>query len=90
MATRYIDLMRRFKWIEWNLQKIAAHGLSVEAAFDRVYKLDERRDGSFRMFAEVPSGRRIWVIWRYDREDESVPDIFGEVEDSPIFVITAY
>jgi hypothetical protein len=30
--------MRQFKWIEWNLQKIAAHGLSaeeVEAAFDR-------------------------------------------------------
>ena len=32
--------MRRFKWIEWNLQKIAAHALSaeeVEAAFDRVF-----------------------------------------------------
>jgi hypothetical protein len=42
------------------------------------------------MFAEVPSGCRIWVIWRYDREDESVPDVFGEVEESPIFVITAY
>ena len=30
--------MRRFKWIEWNLQKIHAHGLSadeVEAAFDQ-------------------------------------------------------
>jgi len=63
--------MRRFKWIEWNLQKIAAHSLSadeVEAAFDRVYQLDERRDGSYRMFAEAPSGRRIWVIWRYDHE----------------------
>jgi hypothetical protein len=49
--------MRRFKWIDWNLQKIAAHGLSaeeVEASFDRVYQLDERRDGSFRMFAAVP------------------------------------
>ena len=22
--------MRRFKWIEWNVQKIAAHGLSAE------------------------------------------------------------
>jgi len=85
--------MRRFKWIEWNLQKIAAHGLSaeeVEAAFERVYQLEDRRDGSFRMFAEVPSGRRIWVIWRYDQEDEQVPDVFGEVEESPIFVITAY
>jgi hypothetical protein len=33
----YIESMRRFKWIEWNLQKIAAHGLSaeeVEAPFD--------------------------------------------------------
>jgi hypothetical protein len=46
--------MKRFKWIEWNLQKIVAHGLSaeeVEAAFERVYQFDERRDGSFRMSA---------------------------------------
>jgi hypothetical protein len=93
VAVRYDGLMRQFKWIEWNLQKIAAHGLSaeeVEASFDRVYQLDERREGSFRMFAEVPSGRRIWVIWRYDREDQQVPDVFGEVEEAPIFVITAY
>jgi hypothetical protein len=85
--------MRRFKWIEWNLQKIADHYLSaeeVEAAFNRVYQLHERRDGSFEMYAEVPSGRRIWVIWRYDREDEPIPDVFGETEDAPIFVITAY
>ena len=58
--------------------------------FDQVYQLDERRDGSFRMFAEVPSGRRIWVIWRYDREDEQVPDVFGEVDEASVFVITAY
>ena len=85
--------MRRFKWIEWNLQKIAAHSLSaedVEAAFDRVYQLQERRDGSFQMFCEIPSGRRIWIIWRYDREDDSIPDVFGVMEDPPIFVITAY
>lgn len=85
--------MRRFKWIEWNLQKIAAHGLSaeeVEAAFDRVYSLQIRRDGSQQMFAETPSGRRIWVIWRYDREDEVIPDVFGELDNEPIFVIAAY
>jgi hypothetical protein len=84
--------MRQFKWIEWNLQKIAAHHLSaeeVEAAFERVYQLQERRDGSFQMYAEVPSGRRIWVMWRYDR-DEPIPDVFGEIEEAPIFVITAY
>lgn len=53
-------------------------------------RLEERRDGSFRMLAEVPSGRRMWVIWRYDRESDEIPDVFGEVEDPPIFVITAY
>jgi hypothetical protein len=84
--------MRRFKWIEWNLQKIDAHGLSpaeVEAAFDQVLALRERRDGSFEMFAATLAGRRIWVIWRYDREDD-VPDILDEMDDAPIFVITAY
>jgi hypothetical protein len=85
--------MRRFKWIEWNLQKIDSHSLSpeeVEAAFGRVLLLKERKDGSFAMFAEVPSGRRIWVIWRYDREDDETPDIFAELDDASIFVITAY
>ena len=85
--------MRRFKWIDWNLEKIAAHALSaeqVEAAFDRVVRLEERRDGSFRMLADLPSGRRIWVVWRYDREDDEIPDVFGEVDDPAIFVVTAY
>ena len=85
--------MRAFKWIEWNRQKIDAHRLStaeVEAAFDRVFNLQERKDGSFRMFAQAPSGRRIWVIWRYDREGDETPDIFGELDELPIFVITAY
>jgi hypothetical protein len=85
--------MRRFKWIDWNLRKIDAHGLSaqeVEAAFDHVFSLEVRKDGSFQMFAQTPSGRRIWVIWRYDREDDEIPDIFEELDDVPIFVITAY
>ena len=85
--------MRKFKWIEWNLQKIDAHALSaeeVEAAFDRSFSLEERKDGSFQMFAETPSGRRIWVIWRYDKEVDEIPDIFGELGELPIFVITEY
>lgn len=85
--------MRSFKWIEWNLQKIDAHGLSsdeIEAAFDQVVSLRERNDGSYQMFAVTPSGRRIWVIWRYDRESNGVPDIFGEVPAASIFVVTAY
>jgi len=85
--------MRQFKWIEWNVEKVAAHGLSpehVETAFDRVLSLQRRRDGSFQMFAVTPGGRRIWVIWRYDREADEVPDVFGELGEAPIFVITAY
>ncbi|HEX3601745.1 MAG TPA: hypothetical protein VHU84_16445 [Lacipirellulaceae bacterium] len=85
--------MRQFKWIEWNLQKIEAHALSsdeVEAAFDQAYSVDERKDGSYQMFAETPSGRQIWVIWRYDREDVETLDIFGNVVEPAIFVITAY
>jgi hypothetical protein len=85
--------MRQFKWIEWNLRKIDAHGLSaaeVEASFDRVLSLQERKDNSFRMFAATPSGRRIWVIWRYDREDDEIPDVFGDSGEVSIFVITAY
>ena len=85
--------MRSFKWIEWNLAKIEAHRLSaeeVEAAFDSVFHVEQRKDGSHQMFAETPSGRRIWVIWRYDREDDEIPDVFGDVADPQVFVITAY
>ena len=85
--------MRQFKWIEWNLEKIEAHALApeeVEASFERVHSQRERRDGSFEMLAEIPSGRLIWVIWRYDRENDEIPDVFGELGEVPIFVITAY
>lgn len=85
--------MRRFKWIEWNVAKTGARALSaaeVEAAFDRVYQILSRSDESFEMYAEVPSGRRIWVIWRYDRDDDETPDVFGEFPEPRIFVITAY
>jgi hypothetical protein len=85
--------MRQFKWIEWNLQKIDAHALSaeeVEAAFNQVFALQQRKDGSFEMFAQTRAGRQIWVIWRYDREEDGIPDVFGEMPPAPIFVITAY
>ena len=45
---------------------------------------------TYQMFAETPAGRRIWVIWRHDREDE-ILDVFGEEsDDATVFVITAY
>jgi hypothetical protein len=85
--------MRGFKWIEWNLLKISSHGLGseeVESAFDRVLQIEERVDGSYQMYAELPSGKRIWVIWRYDRDDDEIPDVFGDVDSRLIFVITAF
>ena len=85
--------MRRFKWIEWNLDKIDAHGLSqrdVEGAFDDVLDSDQRRDGSFEMIARTPSGRLIRIVWRFDRHADETPDVFGNVPDPAIFVITAY
>ena len=39
--------MRRFKWIEWNIAKISAKGLSadeVEGAFDHAPLLENRTD----------------------------------------------
>lgn len=30
------------------------------------------------------------MIWRYDREHDELPNVFGEVDDAPIFVVTAY
>jgi len=30
------------------------------------------------------------VISRYDREDDEIPDVFGDLGDTPILVITAY
>ncbi len=43
-------------------RKIDAHGLSsaeVEGSFDNVFTLQRRGDGSFKMYAVAPSGRRI-------------------------------
>ncbi len=85
--------MRPFKWNDWNMAKVAAHGLSpaeVEAAFGRIVHTAARPDGSMRTRAALASGRLIWVIWRYDREGGDIPDVFGVTPDPAIFVITAY
>jgi hypothetical protein len=70
--------MRQFKWSERNLERIESRALSaaeVEAAFDRVYQLDQRPDGSYEMLAETPSGRQIRVVWVHDSDDERKPQM---------------
>lgn len=54
--------MTRFKWIEWNLDKIARHGLTpedVEYAYEHRHGLhQERDDGSYETVGFTPSGGR--------------------------------
>lgn len=52
--------------------------------------IQKRRLGRYSVLGLQVLGRRIWVIWRYDQDHDEVPDVFGDVEDAPIFVITAY
>ena len=82
--------MTRFKWVEWNLEKIDAHGLSyedVEHAYEhRIGLHQERDDGSYETVGTTPSGRVILIVWRYDREFDALSeDNVIEV----VFVITA-
>lgn len=81
----------RFKWVEWNLAKIAAHGLApweVEYAWShRRGPHQERDDGSFETVGRTPSGRWVLIVWRYDEEFELLErDHVAEV----VFVITAF
>ena len=79
--------MVEFKWLEWNLSKIAAHELSaheVEYAWYNRYGDDEyehpERGIYFESYGPCPSGRVIKIVWRWDAE--------GVVE--VVFVITAF
>lgn len=83
--------MDRFKWLEWNLDKVTAHGLSaedVEHAFRHpISDHLERDDDSFEVLGETPSGRIIMIVWRFDEE----PDVLEQEGVAVcVFVITAY
>ena len=83
--------MAQFRWIEWNLDKVAAHSLTyedVEHAFEhRLGPHQERRDGSYETIGTTPSGRVILIVWRYDEEFDSLEDT-GTTD--VVFVITAF
>lgn len=83
--------MVRFKWIEWNLEKIARHGLTpeeVEYAWKRrIGPHQERDDGSFETIGRTQAGRVIFIVWRYDEAFDALEeDLTVEV----VFVITAF
>jgi hypothetical protein len=81
----------RFKWIEWNLDKITAHRLTyqdVEHAFEHRHgPHQERRDDSYETIGTTPSGRVILIVWRDDEEFDSLGET-GVTE--VVFVITAF
>jgi hypothetical protein len=81
----------RFRWIEWNLDKIAAHSLSheeVEHAFEhRVGPHQERDDGSYETIGVTPAGRSILIVWRYD---EALDPLEASGTADVVFVITAF
>ena len=76
----------RFKWIDYNLGKIARHNLSteeVEHAWRHRFADDEYkhpRGRYYESFGPCPSGRVIRIVWRWVAR--------GVVE--VVYVITAY
>lgn len=83
--------MVRFKWVEWNVEKVAGHGLSIEEveyAWEHRYgPHQEREDGAYETTGRCPSGRRILIVWRYDEEFDAPSE--GQVAEV-VFVLTAY
>jgi hypothetical protein len=81
----------RFRWIDWNRDKIANHGLSpeeVEFAWRRsLGQLRKRSGGTFENIGRIPSGRQILIAWKWDE----VLDAWAlEGVSRVVFVITAY
>ncbi len=78
-----------FKWIDWNRDHIARHGVREEEAEEVILAKRSRhyvrRDGTVATRGWTRSGRRLVVIWR----EQDAVDIFADLE-SEIFVITAY
>jgi len=90
MKRRRIEAFR-FRWIDWNRDKVAQHGLSpeeVEFAWRR--SLEQRRNrsrGSFESIGRIPSGRMIQIVWRWNE----ILDVWADEGASRVvFVITAF
>lgn len=77
--------MAQFVWIDWNLAKIDAHGLSAtEVEFAWHNRADVRQwdtpEPGTESYANLPSGRPVKIIWRYN----------GIGDADLVFVVTAY
>ena len=77
--------MAQFVWIDWNLAKIDAHGLSaaeVEHAWANrrdVARRDDPEPGVIA-YGTLPNGRPVKIVWRWN----------GLGDADLVFVVTAY
>jgi hypothetical protein len=88
MSRRRIEPVR-FRWIDWNRDKVLAHGLTtddVEFAWHRGMTVPRGRD-SFITRGRTPSGRKIKIIWKPHEQFEALE--LHQTTDA-VFVITAY
>jgi len=81
----------RFRWIDWNRDKIARHGLStdeVEFAWRRsLGEHRSQRGGSFESIGRILSGRMIRIAWRWNE----ILDAWAvDGATRVVFVITAF
>lgn len=77
--------MAQFVWIDWNLAKIDAHGLSAdEVEFAWHCRRDVETWGEpvpgVSSLGKLPNGRPVKIVWRAN----------GIGDPSLVFVVTAY
>lgn len=79
----------RFKWIDWNREHIARHGVKESEAEEVVLSPDSvhhaRRDATVVTRGRTAAGRRLIVVWR----EEDATDVLADLE-SLVFIIAAY
>jgi hypothetical protein len=81
----------RFKWIEWNVEKLAAHRISPTEA-EEVLRSDPDvaigHSGAFVAEGQTKSGRYLEVVFVWDEPSEV--DAIELPGEAVVFVITAY
>ena len=82
----------RFKWIEWNREKVASHGISPAEAEQVLQSNPEvtiGHSGAFVARGQTTLGRYLEVVFVWDEPGEHVAAVH-EYDDEVVFVITAY
>ena len=82
----------RFKWIEWNLAKVASHGITAAEAEEVIRGNPDvavGHSGAFVARGRTAAGRYLEVVFVWDEALEA-EDAIGTPAEAVVFVITAY